>query len=161
MNQSLVNNFARNCNKPKVKTIEQDTPPQNGPNRQSPCPSNWSDYLHLKDDTHNESPDQTQPPTKVDPNQPTTSTGICIPQDLPVDSNTILRLPQSVPKALTIEKGKSKGKQNITEAMPIVVVGIATQLWDQMPSPPKARPPYLTWTLVKPQRQIQDDMEHN
>ena len=82
-------------------------------------------------------------------------------QDLPADSNAILRLPQSVPKALTIEKGKSKGKQNITEAMPIVVLGNATQLWDQMPSPPKARPPYMTWALVKPQRQIQDDMKHN
>ena len=100
------------------------------------------------------------PLTEVDPNQPTSSTGACIPQDLPADSNAILRLPQSVPKALTIEKGKSKGKQNITEAMPIVVVGNATQLWDQMPSPPKARPPYATWVLVKPQRQIQNDMEH-
>ena len=72
MNQSLVNNFAINCNKPKVNTIEQDTPQEDRPNRQSPCPSNWSDYLHVKDDTDNESPDQTEPPTKVDPNQPTT-----------------------------------------------------------------------------------------
>ena len=32
--------------------------------------------------------------------------------------------------------------------MPIVVVGNATQLWDQMPSPPKASPPYMTWALV-------------
>ena len=45
--------------------------------------------------------------------------------------------------------------------MPIVVVGIATQLWDHMPSPPKARPPYVTWALVKPQRQIQDNTEQN
>ena len=36
MNQSLVNNFAINCNKPKVNTIEQDTPQEDGPNRQSP-----------------------------------------------------------------------------------------------------------------------------
>ena len=49
----------------------------------------------------------------------------------------------------------------MTEAMPIVVVGNATQLWEQMPSPPKTRPPYVTWALVKPQRQIQDDMEQN
>ena len=41
--------------------------------------------------------------------------------------------------------------------MPIVGVGNANQLWEQMPSPPKTRPPYMTWTLVKPQRQIQDD----
>ena len=45
--------------------------------------------------------------------------------------------------------------------MPIVVYGDATQLWEQMPSPPKARPPYATWALIKPQRQIQDDAEHN
>ena len=31
--------------------------------------------------------------------------------------------------------------------MPVVVVDNATQLWDQMPSPPKARPPYTTWAL--------------
>ena len=41
--------------------------------RQSHCSSNWSDYLHVADDTDNESMDQTKPPT--DPNQPTTSTG--------------------------------------------------------------------------------------
>ena len=110
MRQSLVNNFAINSNKPKVNTIKQDTSPDNEPNRQSPCPSNWSDYLHVENDNDNKSPDQTEPPTEVDPNQPTTSTGICIPQDLRVDSNAILRLPQSVPKALTIEKGKSKSK---------------------------------------------------
>ena len=107
MNQSLVNNFAINCNKPKVNTIEQDTPPENEPNRQSPCPSNWSDHLHVKDDTDNESPNQTEPSTEVDPSQPTTSTGTHIPQDVHTDSNAILRLPQSVLKALTIQKGKS------------------------------------------------------
>ena len=49
------------------------------------------------------------------------------------DANAIVRLPQSVPQALTIQKGKgkAKGKCNITEAMPIVVVGNATQLWKQ------------------------------
>ena len=44
--------------------------------------------------------------------------------------------------------------------MSIVVAGNATQLWDQMPSPPITRPPYMTWALVKPQRQMQDDTEH-
>ena len=151
INHSLVNNFAINRNKLKVNTIEQDTPQEDGLNRQSPCPSNWSDYLHVKDDTDNESPDQTEPPIEVDPNQPTTSTGTCIPQDLHTDSNTILRLPQSLPKALTIQKANGKGKRNITEAMPIVVVGNTTQLWDQMPSPAKARPPYATGALVKTQ----------
>ena len=80
---------------------------------QHPCPSNWSDYLHIEDDMDNGSPDQTEPLT--DPNQPFTSTGTCIPQDYHNDANAILRLPQSVPKPLTIQKGKSKGKQNITE----------------------------------------------
>ena len=159
MNQSLVNNFAINCTGPKVTTIEQDTPIEDETNRQGPCLSNWSDYLHIEDDMDNESPDQTEPPT--DPNQPTTSTGTCVPQDYPNDVNAILRLPQSVPKALTIQKEKGKGKCNITETMPIVVVGNATQLWEQMHSPPKTRPPYMTWALVKPQRQIQDDMEQN
>ena len=72
-----------------------------------------------------------------------------------------MRLPKTVPKALTIEKGKSKGKCNITETIPIVVYGDATQVWEQMPSPPKARPPYTTWALVKPQGQIRDDTEYN
>ena len=47
----------------------------------------------------------------------------------------------------------------MTEGMPVVVVGNATQLWEQMPCLPKTTPPYMTWALVKPQRQIQDDTE--
>ena len=57
INQSFVNNFAINCNKPKVNTVEQDTPQENESNRPCPCPSNWSDYIHVKDDTDNGSPD--------------------------------------------------------------------------------------------------------
>ena len=34
---------------------------------------------------------------------------------------------------------------------------ISNQLWEQMPSPPKTRPPYGTWTWVKSQKQ--DDPE--
>ena len=45
--------------------------------------------------------------------------------------------------------------------MPIVVVANATQFLEQMPSSPISRPPYMTWALVKPQRQIQDDAEQN
>ena len=126
---------------------------------QSPCPSNWSDYLHIEDDTDDENSNQAEP--LANNSQPSTSTGTCVPQDLNADANAILHLPQSVPKALTIQKEKGKGKWSITETMPIVVVGNATQLWNQMPSPPKARPPYVTWELVKPQRQIQDDTEQN
>ena len=33
MNQSLVNNFAINCNRPKVATIEQDAPQEDKTNR--------------------------------------------------------------------------------------------------------------------------------
>ena len=75
MNQSLTNNFALNCNQPMVTTIEQNTPQDDKTNRQrqSPCPSNWSDYLHVEEDTDNESTNQADPPT--DPNQPTTSLG--------------------------------------------------------------------------------------
>ena len=56
MRQSLVNNFATNCNWPKVNIVE-DTPPEAEPSRQSPCPSNWSDYLHIENDTEDESPE--------------------------------------------------------------------------------------------------------
>ena len=72
---------------------------------------------------------------------------------------TIVRLPQTVPQALTIHKQKGKSKQNLTETMPIVIVGNANPLWEQVPSPPKTRPPYMTWTWVKPQKQTQDDPE--
>ena len=109
-----------------MNTVEQDSPPKAGPSRQSPCPSNWSDYLHFENDINNESPDQTEPPTETDTDQPTTSSGICVPQDPYADSNDILRLPKTVPKALTIEKGKGKSKHNNTETMPIVVYGDAT-----------------------------------
>ena len=139
----MVNNFATNCNHPKVNTVEEDILPEAGPSRQSPCPSNWSDYLHVENDTNNESPDETESPTEADPDQPTTSRGIHVPQDPYANSNTILGLPKTVPKALTIEKGKGKGKgkHNNTETMPIVVYGDVTQLWEQMPSPLKTRPP--------------------
>ena len=60
---------------------------------------------------------------------------------------------------MKIHKQTGKTKQNLTDTMPIVVVGNANPLWEQMPSPPKTRPPYMTWTWVKPQKQIQDDPE--
>ena len=58
-----------------MTVIKQNAPQDDETNkqRQSPCSSNWSDYLHVADNTDNESTDQTEPPT--DPNQPTTSTG--------------------------------------------------------------------------------------
>ena len=55
MNKSLYDNFAVNSYTPKVTVVEQQTPQEdNDDNRQtqSPCPSNWSDYLHIEDDTN-------------------------------------------------------------------------------------------------------------
>ena len=95
-----------------------------------------------------EGAEQTEPLTDVNSDQPTTLQGTCVPKNSSTDSNAILRLPKSVPKALTI--GKSKGKCNINDAIPVIVYGDATQLWEQMPSLPKARPPYMTWALVNP-----------
>ena len=65
MNQSLVNNFALNCNRPKVTTREQNAPHEDKTNRQtqSPCPSNWSDYLHIEDDRDDENSNQAELPT--------------------------------------------------------------------------------------------------
>ena len=73
MNQSLYNNFAANCHQPKVTVVEQQTPQEDDNNRktQSPCPSNWSDYLHVADNTDDKNVEQTEQPTY----QPTTSTG--------------------------------------------------------------------------------------
>ena len=73
MNQSLYDNFATNSHQPKVTVVEQQTPQEDDNNRQtqSPCTSNWSDYLHVADDTDDENTEQTEQPT----DQPTTSTG--------------------------------------------------------------------------------------
>ena len=58
-----------------MTVIEQNAPQDDETNkqRQSPCFSNWSDYLQVADDSDNVSMDQTEPLT--DPNQPTKSTG--------------------------------------------------------------------------------------
>ena len=82
MHQSLCENYALNSYIPKVTVIGQ-LPPQenNDENRQtqSPCPSNWSDYvLHVEDDTDDENPKQTDQLT----DQSTTLTGTRVPQDV-------------------------------------------------------------------------------
>ena len=74
MNQCLYNNFAVNTHQPKITVIKQQTPQEDNDNNrqtQSPCPSNWSDYLHIEDDTNEENTNQTDQPT----DQPTTLTG--------------------------------------------------------------------------------------
>ena len=62
MNQSLYNNFATNCHQLKVTVVEQQTLQEDDNNRQtqSPCPSNWSDYLHMADNTDDENMEQTE-----------------------------------------------------------------------------------------------------
>ena len=79
MNQFIYDNFAANSHQPKITVVEQQTPQEDDNNKQtqSPCPSNWSDYLHMADDTDDENTEQTEQPT----GQPTTSTGTRVPQD--------------------------------------------------------------------------------
>ena len=102
MHQTLGNNFGINSYQPKLTVIEQENPQDEEPNRQiqSLCPSNWSDYLHVEDDTDNKSTDKTEPLT----DQLTTSTGTRVPQDTDTDAKTVVRLSQSVPQALTVQK---------------------------------------------------------
>ena len=72
MNQTLYDHFAMNCHRPKVTVVEQKMPQDDNTNGQiqSPCPSNWSDYLEVADETDDENTDQTEQLT----DQPTTST---------------------------------------------------------------------------------------
>ena len=93
MNQSLYSNFALTNYRPKVRTIEQNAPSSSPPatNRQSPTPSNWSDYLMRVDsETDNEKDDenqnqnkrQTERPTNNNPDNITqTTTGTRVPQN--------------------------------------------------------------------------------
>ena len=115
----MYKNFAANSYTPKVTVIEQQTPQEgNDKNRQtqSPCPSNWNNYLHVEDNTSDDkNPKQTEQPL----DQPTTSTGTTVPHDILADANTTVRLPQTVPQALKRQKQNDKQK---------------------------TRPPYATWT---------------
>ena len=127
MYQTLCKNYAFNNYMPKLTVYEQ-LPPQdnNGENRQiqSPCPSNWSDDLYVVDDNNDENMEQTDQPT----DQPTTLTGTRVPQDMLADASTTMRLPQTVPQALKTQKQNGKTKQ-------------------------KTRPPDMTWTWKKSQKQ--------
>ena len=81
MHQSLVDNFDANTYRPKITVTEHQTPQEdNDENRQSqsPYPSNWSDDLHIVDDTNYKNTEQTERPI----DQPTTSTGPRVPQDI-------------------------------------------------------------------------------
>ena len=72
-----------------MNTVE-NTPQEAEPSRQSQCPSNWSDYLHVENDTDDEGAEQTEPLTDVNPDQPTTLQGTHVLQDLCGYSNAIL-----------------------------------------------------------------------
>ena len=100
ISQSLVNNFALNYNRPQVMMVEQEAPQETDKtNRQcqSPCSSNWSDYLEVANDTDDENADPVE--TTAEPNQPSTSAGTHVPQDLQADANATVRLPRSLLKA--------------------------------------------------------------
>ena len=68
--------------------------------------------------------EQTDQPT----DQPTSLTGTRVPQDILADTSTTLRLPQTMPKVMKIQKQNGKAKQ-------------------------KTRLPYATWTWKKSQKQ--------
>ena len=91
---------------------------------QSPCPSNWSDDLYVVDDNNDEIKGQTDQPT----DQPMTLTGTRVPQDMLADASMTLRLPQTMPQVLKIQKQTGKTKQ-------------------------KTRPPYMAWTWKRSQKQ--------
>ena len=67
--------------------------------------------------------EQTEQPT----GQKVTLTGTRVPQDVLMDTNTTLRLLQTMPLVLKTQKKNGKTK--------------------------KTRPPYVTWTWKKPQKQ--------
>ena len=127
MHQTLCENYGFNNYMPKVLVYGQLLPKDNNDeNRQtqSPCPSNWSDDLYIVDNNNDENMEQTDQPT----DQPTTLTGTRVAQDVLADGSTTMRLPQTVPQALKIQKQNGKTKQ-------------------------KTRPPYATWTWKKSQKQ--------
>ena len=127
MHQTLYENYGFNNYMPNVLVYGQ-LPPQDNSDKnrqiQSPCPSNWSDDLYIVDDNKDENMEQTDQPTE----NPTTLTGTRVPQDVLVDTSTTLRLPQTMPQVLKIQKQNDKTKQ-------------------------KTRPPYMTWTWKKSQKQ--------
>ena len=79
---------------------------------QSPCPSNWSDDLYVVDDNKDEKMDQTEQHTE----QAITLTGTRVPQDVLTNTSTTLRLHQTIPQVLRIQKQTGKTKQKTRPA---------------------------------------------
>ena len=127
MHQTLCENYRFSNYMPNVwvygQLAHQDNNDKNR-SHPSPCPSNWSDDLYVVDDNNDENKGQTDQPTE----NPTTLTGTRVLQDILADTRTTLRLPQTMPQTLKIQKQNGKTKQ-------------------------KTRPPYMTWTWKKSQKQ--------
>ena len=127
MHQTLGKNYGFSNYMPNVWVYGQLPPQDNNDeirSNPSPCPSNWSDDLYIVDDNNDENKGQTDQPTK----NSTTITGTRVLQDLLADTRTTLRLPQTMPRTLKIQKQNGKTKQ-------------------------KTRLPYVTWTWKKSQKQ--------
>ena len=128
MHQTLGENYGFSNYMPSVWVYGQLPPQDNNVKNlqiQSPCPSNWSDDLQVVDDNKDEKMDQTDQLT-IQP--PTTLTGTRVPQDILMDTSTTLRLLQTMPQVLRIQKQTGKTKQ-------------------------KTRPPYMIWTWKKSRKQ--------
>ena len=89
-----------------------------------PAPPIGVDDLQVIDDNMDKIKEQTEQPTE----QTTTLTGTRVLQDILTDTSTTLRLPQTMPQVLRIQKQNGKAKQ-------------------------KTRLPYATWTWKKSQKQ--------
>ena len=127
MHQTLGKNYGYSNYMPNVWIYGQLAPRDNNNENlqiQSPCPSNWSDYLQEIDNNKDESKEQTKQPA----NQIVTLTGTRVPQNVLMDTSTSLGLPQTISQV-----------QKNTETK-----------WQ---SQKKSRPPYATWTWKKPQKQ--------
>ena len=126
MHQTLGENYGHSDHMPNVWVYGQ-LPPQDNNDEdiqiQSPCPSNWSDDLCVVSDNNDENKGQTDQLT----DQPINVTGTRVPQDVLADTSTTMRLPQTVPQTLNIQKQNDKTKQ-------------------------KTRLPYATWTWQKSQK---------
>ena len=127
MHQTLGENYGFSNYMPNVWIYGQ-LPPQDDNDEdlqiQSPCPSNWSNDLLVVDNNKDKKMDQTEQPTE----NTTTLTGTSVPQDVLTNTSTTLKLPQTMPQVLRIQKQTGKTKQ-------------------------KTRPPYTTWTSKKSQKQ--------
>ena len=139
MHQTLGKNYGYGDHMPNICIYGQLPPRDNNDEDlriQSPCPSNWSDDLLEIDNNKPECKEQTEQPA----NHVMTLTGTRVPQDVIAHTSTTLRLPQTVPQALQIQEQNNETKPN----------GKPRQ---------KTRPPYMTWTWKRPQKQDEQEQK--